>query len=164
MVCNELMGCDMARIAMLGTAILLSGCSVLENVEIFKSTNGPGWLGGDELVIDCNPEPELIYSKTGDLIETVYPILHPVCDGTSEEEVLISASAPMLSAPTEEELAKALADRRRDRNDRRDRRARREAAEAASRTASVSTRSSSSDDDTGSSFNLNGCGSKPCRQ
>ncbi len=37
-------------------------------------------LPGIPTTINCNPEPELIYSKTGDLIETKYPVLHPSCE------------------------------------------------------------------------------------
>jgi len=70
--------------------ITTSGCSVLENAGISRSMN---FDKPTDIVIDCNPTPELIYSKTGDLIETVYPILHPYCEGFLGEQIVLPATA-----------------------------------------------------------------------
>lgn len=156
---------------------------MLENVEIFKNSHDAGFLAAGDLRIDCNPQPELIYSKTGDLIETVYPILHPMCDDYLGDEIIISSSAPELSGATAAEAEAEEKARRRDRNDRRERAARRKAEEAAEKSSRSRSRrsktSTNTDPSTGSgtstggtsstgskpsaSKDLSGCGSKPCK-
>jgi len=58
---------------------LLASCSTWDDL-ISRDLADPA-LPGVPTQINCNPEPTLIYSKAGDLIDRVFPVLHPSCDG-----------------------------------------------------------------------------------
>lgn len=64
----------MKHIAFACGVLALSACA--QNAEINTRNSD---LPGIQTEIDCNPEPTLIFAKTGQLIEKVYPILHPSC-------------------------------------------------------------------------------------
>jgi len=66
----------MRHIAFLCGAIAVSGCA---GQSEFASRSAD--LPGIQTTIDCNPTPEMIYSKSGDLIEVKHPVLHPSCYG-----------------------------------------------------------------------------------
>ncbi len=69
------------------TIPLLASCSMWNDLVSRDATDLD--LPGIQTVINCNPEPTLIYSKTGDLIDTVIPVLHPSCSG---EEITRTSS------------------------------------------------------------------------
>ena len=64
----------MKPIAFLCGALLLGACS--GQSEFISRTAD---LPGIPTTINCDPTPEHIFSKTGDLIEVKHPILHPSC-------------------------------------------------------------------------------------
>jgi len=64
----------MKHIAIACGVLALSACA--QNAEINTRNSD---LPGIQTKINCNPEPTLVYAKTGQLIEKVYPILHPSC-------------------------------------------------------------------------------------
>jgi len=59
----------------------IASCSVFDGMVSRNITDSE--LPGIPTQINCNPEPTLIYSKAGDLIETIHPILHPTCGAQS---------------------------------------------------------------------------------
>jgi|GEM_PF-6999190 len=63
----------------LATLPFLASCSNWDDL-ISRDVSNPE-LPGVPTQINCNPEPTLIYSKAGDLIDTVIPVLHPSCTG-----------------------------------------------------------------------------------
>lgn len=70
----------MKYVSLLAAAVALSACSSIQNAEVHRAGTVKLPFGPK---IDCNPQPELVYSKAGDLIETIYPILHPYCDAAN---------------------------------------------------------------------------------
>lgn len=56
---------------------LIAACSQLS--DLASRSGADPELPGIPTTIDCNPQPTLIYGKTGQLLETVYPVLHPSC-------------------------------------------------------------------------------------
>jgi len=64
----------------------IASCSVFDGMVSRNITDSE--LPGIPTQINCNPEPTLIYSKAGDLIETIHPILHPTCGAQSSIGVI----------------------------------------------------------------------------
>ena len=74
----------------LTTLPFLAACSSWDDL-ISRDLVDPA-LPGIQTQIDCNPEPTLIYSKAGDLIDRIVPVLHPSCTGQVLGETVELAS------------------------------------------------------------------------
>ena len=68
-------------ILVVSTLPFLASCSAMGDMASRNATNLD--LPGIQTQINCNPEPTLIYSKAGNLIDTVIPVLHPSCSAQS---------------------------------------------------------------------------------
>ncbi len=62
---------------LLSTFPVLASCTAWN--DLVSRDNTDQALPGIQTSINCSPDPTLVYSKTGDLIDTVYPVLHPSC-------------------------------------------------------------------------------------
>ncbi len=68
-------------ILLIATLPFIASCSMFDGMVSRNVTDSE--FPGIQTEINCNPAPVLIFSKSGDLIETVNPILHPTCNGQS---------------------------------------------------------------------------------
>lgn len=66
----------MKYIALLCGALAMPACT-----ELSELSSRSADLPGIPTTIDCNPEPQRVFSKSGDLIEVRHPVLHPSCTG-----------------------------------------------------------------------------------
>lgn len=63
----------------LGMGLVVSACSSYDTFNSRNGQNVTAELPGVPTEIECDPKPQYIYSKSGDLIDTVMPVRHPSC-------------------------------------------------------------------------------------
>lgn len=77
----------MKHVALLCGAVVVTAC-----VQTSEISTRSADLPGIPTTINCNPEPTLVYSKMGDLIDKVYPVLHPSCKARAASTAAIAKS------------------------------------------------------------------------
>ena len=102
--------------AVLGVAVFLGACAEPKIVQLDDIRDARGDTPGVPSEINCDPAPKHVFDKHGEIIDTVYPILHPSCQDDSKQSGGLAAlfrPGPGLAMPT---APRALADNNDDDN------------------------------------------------
>lgn len=67
-------------------AAALAACAQPDLISLDDIRVPAGSLPGYDTIINCDRAPRYVFDKNGEIVDTIFPVLHPSCDATKAAE------------------------------------------------------------------------------